>query len=163
MMKKLINCISTVIDRRGVTPKKLGADWQECGYRVLSANNVKTSGLINEDEIRYVDETTYHKWMKEEIQRGDILLTSEAPAGEVYYWDSDEKIVAGQRIFVLRTVPEVSSLYLKYYLQSDMGQKEIQNKCSGSTVFGISAKMFANIDVLLPETLDEQLRITNIA
>lgn len=162
MLKSLSDCLSLVIDRRGVTPKKLNSSWKEKGYRVLSANNVKTSGLTKIEEIRCIDETTYKKWMKNEICRGDILLTSEAPAGEVLYWDSDEKIVAGQRIYVLRTKKEINPLFLKYYLQSETGQTEIKNKCSGSTVFGISEKTFDFINVVLPEKKDTQDKIANI-
>ena len=149
------------IDKRGVTPKKLSSDWCSSGYRVLSANNVKTSGLKKLEDIRFVDKETYQKWMKEEIQRGDVLLTSEAPAGEVFYWDSDEKIVVGQRLFGLRTKNDVDPLYLKYFLQSTAGQAEISNKCSGSTVFGISAKMFDQIKVILPESISYQKRVSS--
>lgn len=159
--RTLNECLQSVIDRRGVTPKKLGADWTSEGYRVFSANNVKSSGLQNLDEIRYVDEETYHKWMKNEIQREDILLTSEAPAGEVWLWNSNEKIVVGQRLYALRTKADVNPWYLAFYLQSKKGQMEILNKCSGSTVFGISAAMFDLIEVLLPDK-DTQDKIANI-
>lgn len=162
MLKSLSDCLSLVIDRRGVTPKKLNSSWKKNGYRVLSANNVKTSGLTKLDEIRYIDESTYKKWMKNEIKRGDILLTSEAPAGEVMYWDSEEKIVAGQRIYVLRVKENINPLFLKYYLQSETGQKEIKNKCSGSTVFGISEKTFDYINVILPDEKIIQDKIANI-
>jgi len=161
MNRTLTECLELTIDRRGVTPKKLKSDWTDNGYRVLSANNVKTNGLQNIDGIRFIDEETYKKWMKEEIQRGDLLLTSEAPAGEVYYWDSDEKIVAGQRIYILRTKKDVDSLFLKYYIQSAKGQAEIRNKCSGSTVFGISAKTFDSIEIVLPDSLEEQKKISS--
>ena len=114
MIKSLSDCLSLVIDRRGVTPKKLNSSWKEKGYRVLSANNVKTSGLTKIDEIRCIDDNTYKKWMKNEVCRGDIFLTSEAPAGEVLYWDSDEKIVAGQRIYVLRTKKDLYCLYKSF-------------------------------------------------
>lgn len=159
MNKTLKECLQLIIDKRGVTPKKLKSDWCENGYRVLSANNVKTSGIEKLDEIRCIDEETYRKWMKDEIKRGDILLTSEAPAGEVYYWDSDERIVSGQRLYVLRTVPEVNPIFLKYYIQSSKGQSEIRNKCSGSTVFGISAKTFDSIEIVLPDEKDIQDKI----
>ena len=162
MIKSLKDCLALSIDRRGVTPKKLGSDWSESGYRVLSANNIKTVGIQNSEEIRYVDKETYKKWMKEEIQRGDIILTSEAPAGEVIYWDSDEKIVAGQRVYILRTTDDVDALFLKYYIQSEKGQAEIRNKCSGSTVFGISAKMFEYIEIVLPEQLTIQKKISSL-
>ena len=159
--KSLNDCLILTIDKRGVTPKKLSSDWCSSGYRVLSANNVKTSGLKSLEDIRFVDKETYQKWMKEEIQRGDVLLTSEAPAGEVFYWDSDEKIVVGQRLFGLRTKNDVDPLYLKYFLQSTAGQAEISNKCSGSTVFGISAKMFDQIKVILPESISYQKRVSS--
>ena len=160
-IRKLSDCLELVIDRRGVTPKKLNSDWSDDGYRVLSANNIKTTGLINCETIRKIDEETYRKWMKDEIQRGDILLTSEAPAGEVFYWDSDEKIVCGQRVFVLRTKPDVYPLYLKYYLQSSVAQNEIRNKCSGSTVFGISVKMFDSIKVDIPDDYETQKKVAD--
>ena len=161
MIKSLSQCLELVIDKRGVTPKKLNSDWTASGYRVLSANNVKTTGIEKVDDIRFVDEETYKKWMKEEIKRGDVLLTSEAPAGEVFYWDSDEKIVAGQRIYVLRTNSDVNPLFLKYYIQSDKGQAEIRNKCSGSTVFGISAKTFDDIEIVLPDDKETQDKIAD--
>lgn len=150
-IRSLNECLSLTIDRRGVTPKKLGSDWVSTGYPVLSANNVKSTGLQKIEDIRYVDEKTYHKWMREEIQRGDILLTSEAPAGEVYVWDSDNKIVVGQRLYALRVKDDINPWFLAYYLQSSKGQAEIANKCSGSTVFGISAKTFDHIEVVLPD------------
>ena len=159
MNRSLLDCISLVIDKRGVTPKKLKADWSDSGYRVLSANNVKTGCLQNLEEIRHIDELTYRKWMTQEIQKGDILLTSEAPAGEVFYWDSNEKIVAGQRIFILRPSKDIYPQYLYYCLQTIEAKKEIAHKCSGSTVFGISAEMFRHIVLNINESYDEQKKI----
>lgn len=76
---KLGDLISLVIDYRGKTPLKLKGEWASEGYRALSALNVKTGGLVAEDKIRFVNEDLYHKWMKQEVNRGDILITSEAP------------------------------------------------------------------------------------
>ena len=64
-----------VIDYRGKTPKKLGGDWSETGYKALSAKNIKTGRIVQPDTIRYVDEEMYRKWMKEEVQRGDISVS----------------------------------------------------------------------------------------
>jgi type I restriction enzyme S subunit len=147
----LAKCLSKVIDYRGRTPKKLGGDWAIEGYRALSANNVKFSGLDKLDSVNFVDENLYKKWMKDEVKRGDLLLTSEAPSGQVMVWDSDEKIVLSQRLYALRTAPEICNKFLKYYLQSPAGQKEIFRNNSGSTVSGISAKTFTNILIRHPE------------
>jgi len=146
----LSKCLAKVIDYRGRTPKKLGREWASAGYRALSANNVKFGGLDKLESINYADEDLYREWMKEEVRRGDLLLTSEAPSGQVMLWDSDEKIVLSQRLFALRTNSTIDGAFLKYYLQSPFGQKEIFRNNSGSTVAGISAKTFDNILIRHP-------------
>ena len=79
----LNDVIELVIDHRGKTPKKLGFDdFFSEGYPVLSAKHVKTSGLVNLDAMRFANEEMYKKWMKEPTQKGDVILTSEAPLGE---------------------------------------------------------------------------------
>jgi len=158
----LSKCISKVIDYRGRTPKKLGLEWASVGYRVLSANNVKFSGLDKLDSINYADEDLYKKWMKEEVNRGDLLLTSEAPSGQVMLWDSDEKIVLSQRLYALRVNSKIDAAFLKYYLQSPVGQKEIFRNNSGSTVAGISAKTFDNILIRHPRKKDVQEKIGHV-
>ena len=158
----LSKCLSKVIDYRGRTPKKLGYEWASQGYRALSANNVKFDGLDKIDSINYADEALYKKWMKEEVNRGDILLTSEAPSGQVMLWDSDEKIVLSQRLFALRADSEIDPIFLKYFLQSPLGQKEIFRNNSGSTVAGISARTFENILVHHPNQKDVQQKIGSV-
>lgn len=111
----LSEIVTAVIDYRGKTPKKLGSAWTDKGYRALSAKNVKTRQIVNEQSIRYVDENLYRKWMKEEIQRGDILITSEAPFGQIFYWDSEEKIVLSQRLFAIRCKNEFYEIYIPIY------------------------------------------------
>ena len=113
------------------------------------------------DQVRFISEEVYSSWMKIPLEKGDLILTSEAPAGEVYYWDSDEKVVLGQRLYGLKIKESINSKYLKYYLQSNVGQKAIRQQQSGSTVFGISATTFQSIVVELPER-DIQDNIANI-
>ena len=160
---KLSECLSKIIDYRGKTPKKLGFEWlsSKNGYRAISANNVKFNGLQKLDSINYGDDELYNKWMKEKVLRNDLLLTSEAPAGQVMLWDSDEQIILSQRLFALRTNEKFDSKYLKYYLQSITGQAEIKKNTSGSTVFGISAKMFDQINVF-DENIEVQEKIGQV-
>lgn len=157
----LEECIDKLIDNRGVTPHKRNTEWQENGIPVLSANNVKTNGLQKLNEIRFIDESIYNSWMKYPLEKGDLLLTSEAPAGEVMYWDSDEKVIVGQRLYGIKVKSEIDSKYLKYYLQSDIGQREIKKFSTGSTVFGISEKTFKHIKIILPPK-DIQQKIGSI-
>jgi type I restriction enzyme S subunit len=161
LQQSLSDCLDTIIDYRGKTPKKLGLEWSDSGFRAISANNVKFDGLTKIDSINCLNYEGYKKWMKEEVKKGDLLLTSEAPAGQVMLWMSEEKIVLSQRLFALRTKPNIYNKYLKYYLQSNVGQFEINKNTSGSTVFGISAKMFDFIKVNLPD-FDSQVLVGDL-
>ena len=162
-IKKLGECIELVLDYRGKTPKKMGSDWTNEGYRVISANNVHNGLLTDENEIRCVDSETYIKWMKNPIKKGDILLASEgATLGESLYWDSDEKIVLGQRLYAIRTNNEIlDSKYLSMYMRTDIFKKSISSMSTGSTVFGVSQKDLMNIEIIMPE-IEIQREIGNL-
>jgi Restriction endonuclease S subunits len=133
----LSDAVELVIDYRGKTPKKLGSDWCNDGYRALSAKNIKTGQIVQEDTIRYVDEELYHKWMKEEIKKGDIIVTSEAPFGQIYYWDSDEKIVLSQRLFAIRIKKEFDARYIYQYMTTPLFYEEMSARATGTTVIGL--------------------------
>ena len=132
--------ISDIIDYRGKTPLKLGGNWESPSaenYRALSAKNVKTGKIVQLDEIRYVSPELYKKWMKQEVQRGDILITSEAPFGQIFYWNSDEKIVLSQRLFAIRVKKNINPKYAYYYMISQAFQGEMRARSTGSTVEGL--------------------------
>lgn len=155
---KLKDCVLKILDCRGKTPKKLGSDWVNKGIKVISANNVHDGILTNKNEIRYVTEDIYRKWMKEPVLKGDCFLSSEgATLGESMYWDSDEKIVLGQRLYSIRTNPQIlDSKYFSMYLRSDICQKLIKNISTGSTVFGISQKDLLNLNIIVPDIKNQQ-------
>jgi type I restriction enzyme S subunit len=163
--------ISLIIDYRGKTPKKLGGDWSDTGYKVFSAKNIKTGKIVQKEKIKYVSNELYQKWMKEEIQKEDILLTSEAPFGEVFYWDSDEKIVIGQRLFALRINDLFYPKYIYYYLTSPFFQSELSRRATGTTVMGLRQTELLKCKIVAPSyeiqkliadvlwTLDSKIRI----
>lgn len=138
-IKDLGECISLIIDHRGKTPKKLGSDWVEKGIPAISAKNVHGGKLDNRDSIRYVTHEVYKKWMKDDVKRGDCFLVSEgATLGEFLFWDNDYPIVLSQRLFCIRTNPEI--LYNRYfyaYMNTSNFQKQVQGRATGSSVDGL--------------------------
>lgn len=142
-----------IIDYRGKTPQKLGGDWSDHGYRALSAKNIKTGKIVQPDTIRYVDETLYHKWMKDEIKRGDILITSEAPFGQIYFWNSDEKIVLSQRLFGVRIQKDYDPRFIYYYMTTPEFQGELSGRATGTTVIGLRQPELLKCVVRCPNVL----------
>lgn len=160
MYTELKNLISLIIDYRGKTPLKLGSDWALSGYRALSAKNIKTGKIVNEESIRFVDYDLYKKWMKDEVMRGDIFITSEAPFGEVFFWNSDEKIVLSQRLFAIRPVQSIHSQYLYYYMSTENFHKELESRATGSTVTGLRQPELLKCKIEV-KPLNEQQHIVN--
>lgn len=160
----LANLIQKVIDYRGKTPLKLGGDWEEnnVGYRALSAKNIKTGYIVSPETIRYVNQALYDKWMKDEILRGDILITSEAPFGEVYQWNSDEKIVLSQRLFAIRANNRIHAHYLYYYLTTHKFQQEMRARATGTTVIGLRQPELLKCIVYYPLDKTAQAQIASI-
>ena len=160
----LANLIQKVIDYRGKTPLKLGGDWEEnnVGYRALSAKNIKTGHIVSPETIRYVNQALYDKWMKDEILRGDILITSEAPFGEVYQWNSDEKIVLSQRLFAIRANNRIHAHYLYYYLTTHKFQQEMRARATGTTVIGLRQPELLKCIVYYPLDKTAQAQIASI-
>ena len=150
-----------VIDYRGKTPKKLGGDWSDSGYRALSAKNIKTGHIVQPDTIRFVDEEMYRKWMKDEIKRGDILITSEAPFGQIYLWDSDEKIVLSQRLFGVRIKAGYDPRFIYYYMTTSDFQGEMDARATGTTVVGLRQPELMKCAICCPD-LATQKRIASL-
>lgn len=111
------DALDVLIDHRGKTPKKLGGDWADDGHRVVSALNVK-DGRVDANDHHYISSEMYARWMKVPLEAGDVLLTSEAPTGEVAYISEEVEWAVGQRLFALRGKPGVlDGRYLSYLLR----------------------------------------------
>lgn len=160
--RPLGECIESVIDHRGLTPKKLGGDWAHSGHRALSAKNIKNGALVQEGSMNRVSDEMYYRWMTEEVERGDVFITSEAPFGEVLYWDSDEKLVLSQRIFGLKVNRDIcDSRYLYYWMRSPLFQGELRGRATGTTVTGLRQPELLKCMVNLPPR-DAQAAIAHI-
>ena len=138
--EELGNCLTTIIDHRGKTPKKLGSDWMDFGVPAISAMNVNSGRLVAKESIRYVNDQVYRRWMSSgDVVRGDCLLVSEgATLGECMYWDNDYPIVLSQRLFCLRA--NVEKLYPKYlyaFMTSRSFQEEVIARATGTSVPGL--------------------------
>ncbi|MDU6174444.1 MAG: restriction endonuclease subunit S [Clostridium perfringens] len=161
--KELGECIDLIIDNRGKTPKKMGSDWVEKGIKTISAKNIHNGKLDNYESIRFVNSEVYKKWMKDDIKKGDCLLVSEgATLGENLYWDLDEKVVIGQRLYCIRTNEEIlNSKYFSAYLNTVEYQKEIEGRSTGTSVLGIRQTELLKTKVLIMD-MEEQKFIGNL-
>lgn len=104
-------------------------------FKMIRTTNVR-HGCVNLDSVRYVTEETYRQWTRRQIpKKGDVLLTREAPMGEVGMLITDDHVFLGQRIVSYRTDSnQLNNKFLLYAFQSNDLQNQIKAFASGSTV-----------------------------
>ncbi len=144
--------VDDILDRRGVTPKKLDSDFVATGYRVISAKLIKNKRIdLSAGESRYVDESTYRKWMRTPLLEDDVILTSEAPLGEPAYVKQGVEWCLGQRLFGIRTRKDrLNGRFLYYALQSHAVSQDLQSRATGTTVEGIRQTELRRVLIPLP-------------
>lgn len=143
--------LDTIIDRRGVTPTKLGSEWSEDGIIALSAKSVKNHELVNLDIANRVDAELYNRWMQQKLKSQDILMTSEAPLGEFYYLADFCEYCLSQRLFAMRANKAVIEPTLLYFQLTDtIGKHQIDIRSTGTTVTGIRQSELIKVPVVIP-------------
>ena len=146
-----------LIDYRGKTPPKT-----DSGVRLVTAKVVK-GGQILDEPAEYIATDFYDEWMRRGLpQKLDVLITTEAPLGEVAILRDDARIALAQRIILLRAKPGLlDPTYLFYALQSDFGQSELKARASGTTVLGIKQSELRKVRIPV-FALPVQQRIASI-
>ena len=154
MKYKIDQLVQLIMDYRGKTPKKLGMNWTENQSDIvaLSAKNIKDNKIVNTDKSHYGSEPLYKSWMKDgDIEPGDILITSEAPLGEVYLITKPIKAILSQRLFLLRFNKNiVNPWYIFAFMNSQSFKNQLFLKATGTTVVGIKQKELRKIEIELP-------------
>ncbi|SHG26182.1 type I restriction enzyme, S subunit [Salegentibacter echinorum] len=134
----------------------------ETPYKMIRTTNVK-KGYIDVDTVRYVTKKTFEKWTRRaKPKRNDIVLTREAPLGEIGLLRSDDNIFLGQRLIQYRANKKViDQHYLYYAFQDSFMQGQIKSYGSGATVEHLRIGDCETIKVKYP-SLPTQKKIASI-
>lgn len=151
--RKLID-VCDYVDYRGKTPTKI-----DCGIFLVTAKNVKAGYIDYESSKEYISEDNYEEVMhRGKPKIGDVLITTEAPCGNVAQVDSSN-IALAQRIIKYRGHKnEIDNTYLKHYMLAPHFQKLLFEKSSGGTVQGIKGSILHQQYVMYPRYA-EQVKI----
>ena len=147
---KLEDCLDALIDYRGKTPRKT-----DFGIPLITAKVVKAGRIEAPDE--FIAEEDYEAWMTRGYPKiGDVVLTTEAPLGEVAQIKF-LPVALAQRIVTLRGKPGLlDSGYLLYVMQSREMQAKLLGRSSGTTVAGIKQSELRKIEVALPRFAEQR-------
>ena len=149
---------SVVVDCPHSTPK-----WTTSGKIVVRNNNIK-HGRIDLSSPSYTDEEHFAQRIKRgKPQPGDIIITREAPIGDVGMIPENTECCLGQRMVLLRADQSVcDNFYLLYSLQSLYVQHQISwSEGTGTTVSNLRIPHLEQIQIpYLP--IGQQMKISSV-
>ncbi|HIK15819.1 MAG TPA: restriction endonuclease subunit S [Leptolyngbyaceae cyanobacterium M33_DOE_097] len=131
-------------------------------YKMIRTTNVK-AGWVHLSDVKYVTEEVFKTWTRRAVpQKGDVILTREAPLGEVGMLRGDESVFLGQRLVQYRAdTSKLDNRFLLYCFQADDLQGQIKALGSGATVEHMRVPDAEKLTLLLPP-LPVQKRIADI-
>jgi type I restriction enzyme S subunit len=131
-------------------------------FKMLRTTNVR-NGYVDAENVRYVTEETYKRWTRRLVpKRGDIILTREAPLGDVGKIRTDDAVFLGQRLYHFRPDPnKLDADFLLYSLLGDDLHSQIMGFGSGSTVEHMRLEDIPSLEFNVPP-LPVQQRIAGI-
>lgn len=137
--------------------------WTEHGKIVIRNNNIK-NGRIDFTSPSFTDDEHFAQRIKRAIPKaGDIVITREAPMGEVGMIPEGIECCLGQRMVLLRANERICDKhYLLYGLQSQVVQHQISwSEGTGTTVSNLRIPHLEQIRVpYVP--LDQQKKISSV-
>jgi type I restriction enzyme, S subunit len=154
-VKALSTLPTDVIDCHHSTPV-----WTSDGVLVIRNHNIRNGKLIL-NEVSYTDEEHYQQRIRRaKPSCGDLVITREAPMGQVCMIPSGLKCCLGQRMVLLRTPTKIDAAYLLYALQADSVQRHIVVVGgTGSTVGNLRIPLIESLPIAIPRSPGERSAI----
>jgi type I restriction enzyme S subunit len=132
--------------------------WTNSGVIVLRNQNIR-GGRLDLSSPSYTDEAHFDQRSRRAgLRSGDLVLTREAPMGEVCMIPDNLRCCLGQRMVMLRPDPEkCDSRFLLYSIQSDTVQHEIKvNEGTGSTVSNLRIPLLEALPIPYPPLAEQK-------
>ena len=155
-IKMSIKDLFRFIDYRGKTPTKTAS-----GRVLITAKNVRP-GRIESNPVEYISEASYQEWMTRGFPRiGDLLITTEAPLGNVALIEEEPQFALAQRVINLQPYKKMHTDYFMFFMMSPRFQQLLRENATGTTAKGIKAAKLKLLNLSVPP-YEEQGRIVQI-
>ena len=119
---------------------------------LIRIRNIGTDG-IKEENLKYIPTWLYDEHRDVEIKKGDILIGMDGDDFRALVINKERKAVANQRIAVLRVKSEISAELIAEYINSHLGDIQLERKKTKTTAGHITKNDISNI--VIPEVTDK--------
>lgn len=149
--------VTSYVDYRGKTPVKSNE-----GIFLITAKNIKKGYIDYNVSKEYIPKDQYLAVMSRGIpQLGDVLITTEAPCGNVAQIDKVDVALAQRVIKYRGDKNKINNTFLKYVFLSPIFQSELKKNSTGGIVGGIKGSVLHQMSIKFPDDIIEQQKIAD--
>ena len=154
LTERLADLCELIADCPHSTPK-----WTESGALVLRSQNIR-GGRLDLSKQSFTDEAHFEQRSRRaRLKAGDLVITREAPMGEVCIIPDGLRCCLGQRMVMLRPdTRKCDSRFLLYAIQSPAVQHEIKiSEGTGSTVSNLRIPLLEALAIPHPPLAEQKV------
>lgn len=117
-------------------------------------NNFKNS-------FKYINKNAYNFLEKTKIYGNEIIMSKIGNAGKIYLMPVVNRPVSlAMNLFLIRVKDKCAiSSYVYHFLLTDIGQKQIKERCKGAATQTITKDSVRSIKIYLPDSTEKQQKI----
>lgn len=138
----------------GVTPLAGGTDYttKDEGVPFVRSGDINEDKTLNFDELIYIKKSVHdNKLRKSQLKKGDVLIAIVgATIGQVSLYDYEMDANINQAIALVRLKEEINPEYVKAFLLSGIGQRELDRIKRPVARANINLEEIGDIKVLIP-------------
>lgn len=134
----------------------------ENGYLLLSAKNILNGKLDIQESESLISENAYKEIVKNGFpKKKDLLISCVGTIGRCCIFDTDEEIAFQRSVAFIRQ-NQIDNLFLMYFIQSDLFQKQLREAVNASTLGGVYLGAFNPLQISFSSDKKEQTAIANV-
>lgn len=134
----------------------------ENGYLLLSAKNILNGKLDIQESESLISENAYKEIVKNGFpKKKDLLISCVGTIGRCCIFDTDEEIAFQRSVAFIRQ-NQIDNLFLMYFIQSDLFQKQLREAVNASTLGGVYLGAFNPLQISFSSDKKEQTAIASV-
>ena len=125
-------------------------DYSDELYTYLRITDINDDGTLNKNDLKSVDDDNAKNYL---LNENDVVFARTGNStGKAYYYDKmdGELVYAGFLIKFSLDPSKINPKFMKYYVLSEKYKGWVNSMCTGSTRPNINAKMYGNMQLILP-------------
>lgn len=142
---------------KGTTPTTYGYQFVEKGVNFIKVESISEEGYFIKDQFQHIDEATHEFLKRSQLVEGDVLFSIAGAIGRCAIVPRDILPAnTNQALAILRFKDKTNVKFLKYMLQSDLIQQQLNKMNVQLAQANLSLENVAKLRIICPDSAEQE-------